>query len=70
MGVLKKVTGDVGCKMGGCKIGVKGPKSCFSENGQKKMEKNEKDPNFLLKRKKTIFYPTHPVRKNEKNAMG
>ena len=39
MGVLKKVTGDVGCKMGGCKIGVKGPKSCFSENGGKKKRK-------------------------------
>ena len=38
--------------------------------GKKKKEKNEKDPNFLLKRRKTIFYPTHPVRKNEKNAMG
>ena len=33
------------------------------KNGQKMMNKNEKDPYFLLEMIKTIFHPTHPVRK-------
>ena len=47
-------------------MGVNGPKSGFPENGQKKekaMKKKWKVPDFSLEISKTIFHPTHPVRK-------
>ena len=35
----------------------------MGQNDDKKMKKNEKVPDFSLEMSKTIFHPTHPVRK-------
>ena len=42
----------------------------MGQNDDKKMKKNEKVPDFSLEMSKTIFHPTHPVRKKWKNDMG
>ena len=51
----------------GVVTGVKTPKMgaymTIHKNGQKIMKKNEKVLDFSLEISKTIFHPTHPVRK-------
>ena len=48
-------------------MGVDRPKCVFSEKWakiiKKKIIKHEKNPNFLLEMSKTLFHPTHLVRK-------